>query len=248
MISIDLPFRLLEPSPAYLPEAAAASFTRTSYKELVLCGVDIRLETDGSVYELSISNPPHPDGLRSRGLAFAREVVPLATGSPQDGVVRPVTGHTRSGEFDMSLEQQILLPNGGNAVAISWRLLGKQVKPVRLSATPIFSSAEATSSEIFNFEGDSDGGRLTWLPFRRAARIIADTNGHCAESAVTIPTDGEENKTAPSVFVFDLGRRPSLLFLSAEGPANGVPDPILAAFLARLASPAAKEREFLTAA
>jgi hypothetical protein len=148
----------------------------------------------------------------------------------------------------MSLDQQILLANTGDAVAISWRLLGKKIAPVRLTATPIFSSAEPTSSEIFTFDAEHDGGRLTWLPFRRACKIIADTNGRCTEPSRTIKSDGEQSSTAPSAFVFNLGRRPSLLLLSAQLPTNGAPDPLIGAFLAGLVNPEHEERGFLAVA
>jgi hypothetical protein len=228
MIKIDALLKLLEPLPGYLSAGSPAPVGCSPYKELTLRGFDVRLETGGRTYELSTTNAPNGDGFRSRGLAFARTVVPLAPG--------------------MSLEQQIVLPNAGDAVGISWRLLGNKITQVRLTATPIFSSAEPISSEIFTFGAEQDGGRLTWLPFRRAGKIIADTNGHCTEPAVTIDSDGQENTTAPSAFVFDLGRRPALLLLSVELPTSGATDPLLGAFLADLANPGREERDFLVAA
>lgn len=112
MIQIGARFKLLEQSHAYLSFGAPASFARRGYKEITLQGFDVRLEIGGRTYELSTSNAPGNDGLRSRGLAFVRQVVPLARG--------------------MSLEQQILLPNAGEAVVISWRLrtAGKPVLTV----------------------------------------------------------------------------------------------------------------------
>jgi hypothetical protein len=235
MIQIGTLFKLLEQPPRYLP-GAAASFARPGYREITLRGFDVRLEIDGRIYELSSSNAPGNDGFRSRGLAFARQVVPLAPAMSLE--LAPA----------MSLEQQILLPNAGDAVAISWRLVGKKIAPVRLTATPIFSSAEPTSSEIFTFDAEHDGGRLTWLPFRRACKIIADANGRCTEPSLTIKSDGEPSSTAPSAFVFNLGRRPSLLLLSVELPTNGAPDPLMGSFLAALANPEREERAFLSAA
>jgi hypothetical protein len=227
MIQIGALFKLLEQPPRYLPIGAPASFARPGYREVTLRGFDVRLEIGSRIYELS-SNAPVNDGLRSRGLAFARQVVPLAPA--------------------MSLEQQILLHNAGDAVAISWRLLGKKIAPVRLTATPIFSSAAPTSSEIFTFDAEHRGGRLTWLPFRRACKIIADTNGRRTEPSLTIEPDGEQNSTAPSAFLFNLTRRPSLLLLSVELPTNGAFDPLMGAFLADLANPEHQERAYLSAA
>ena len=241
MMKINALFKLLEPAPAYLPADSPVSFAHPTYRELTLRGFDVRLDTGGKIYELSTSNAPDDDGFRSRGLAFARQVVPLAPDSPEDESVSP----RRS---DMSVEQQIVLPNAGDAVAISWRLLGERIAPVRLTAVPIFFSAEAISSEIFNFESEQDGGRLTWMPFRRASKIIADTNGRCIEPPVVIDTEGRQNSVAPSAFVFDLGRRPALLLLSAELPTSGATDPLLGAFLAGLADPGREERKLLVAA
>jgi hypothetical protein len=76
MIQIGALFKLLEQPPQYLPIGAPASFGRQSYRELILRGFDVRLEIGGRIYELSSSNAPGNDGLRSRGLAFARHVVP----------------------------------------------------------------------------------------------------------------------------------------------------------------------------
>ena len=110
MIKIGALFKLMEQLPAYLPLGAPASFACPSYKEVTLRGFDVRVEIGGRIYELSTRHTPSNDGLRLRGLAFARRVVPLAPG--------------------MSLEQQILLPNGGDAVATSWRLLGEKITPI----------------------------------------------------------------------------------------------------------------------
>jgi len=228
MIEVGALFKLLEQRPRYLPIGAPASFTHPGYREITLRGFDVRLEIHGRIYQVSSSNASGNDGLRSRGLAFSRQILPLAPA--------------------MSLDQQILLANAGDAVAISWRLLGKKIAPVRLAATPIFSSAEPISSEIFTFDPEHDGGRLTWLPFRRACKIIADTNGRCTEPSLTTKSDGEQNSTAPSAFVFDLGQYPSLLLLSVEQPTNGALDPLMGAFLADLAIPEHEQHGFLSAA
>ena len=215
MIKIDALLKLLEALPASLLAGPPAPAACRLYKELMLRGFDVRLEIGGRTYQLSTTEAPDGDGFRSRGLAFARRMVPLATG--------------------MWLEQQIVLPNAGDAVGISWRLLGNKITAVRLTATPIFSSANRISSEIFVFEAEHDGGRLTWLPFRRAGKIIADTNANCTEPALGIDSDGQENTAAPSTFVFDLGRAPALLLLSVELPTRGAMDPLIGEFLAHIA-------------
>jgi len=227
MIKIDARFKLLEPLPTYLLAGSPSPVARPPYRELTLRGFDVRLERGGRTHELSTTNDPNGDDFHSGGLAFARRVVPLAS--------------------DMSLEQQIVLPNAGDAVGISWRLLGNRITPVRLTATPIFSSAEPISSEIFVFEAEHDGGRLTWLPFRRAGKIIADANGQCTEPAVAIGS-WQENTAAPSTFVFDLGRRPALMLLSVELPTSGAADPLIGEFLANVANSQREDRNLGAAA
>jgi hypothetical protein len=228
MIKIQAPFRLVEPLPAYLSASSLASFIRPGRKQIILNGFDIRFETGGKTYKLSTDTGPDHRSLCSRGLGFARQVVALPSG--------------------ISLEQQILLPNAGDAVAVSWRLFGEKIAPVRLTATPIFSSVEPTSSEIFTYDLKHDSGRLTWLPFPRACKIIADTNGRCAEPPLTTESNGEQSITVPSAFVFNLGRWPSLLHLSVELPTNSSLDPLMGAFLADLAIPKREQHGFLSAA
>ena len=228
MIKIDAPLKLLEPPPTYLLAGSPASVVSPSHKELMLRGFDVRLELGGRTYELSTTDAPDGDGFGSRGLASARRVVPLAPG--------------------MLLEQQIVLPNAADAIGISWRLLGNKITSVRLTATPIFSSANPIASEIFVFEAEHDGGRLTWLPFHDTGKIIADTNGYCTEPAVTIDSDGQENTAAPSAFLFDLGRRPALLLLAVELRTSGAPDPLVGEFLAEVANPRCEDRDLLAAA
>jgi hypothetical protein len=215
VIEIGAQFKLLEPLSSYLWAGSFAPNACPTYKELTLRGFDVRLEKGGRTYELSTTDAPDGDGFRSRGFAFARRVVPLAPG--------------------MLLEQHIVLPNAGDTVGISWRLLGNKITAVRLTATPIFSSANRISSEIFVFEAEHNGGRLTWLPFRRAGKIIADTNANCTEPVRGIDSDGQENTAAPSTFAFDLGRAPALLLLSVELPTRGAMDPLIGEFLAHIA-------------
>jgi hypothetical protein len=228
VIKIGAQFRLMEPLPTYLFAGSRAPVVCPANKELTLRGFEVRLEKAGRIYELSITDAATDHGFRSRDLAFARRVVPLVP--------------------SMALEQIIVLPNAGDAVGISWRLVGEKITPVRLTATPIFSSADPISSEIFVFDADQDGGRLTWLPLRRAGRIIADTNGHCTEPSVTIDSDGWQNIAAPSSFVFELGRFPALLLLSAELPASGATDPLIGTFLAEVANFRGENRNLWAAA
>jgi hypothetical protein len=228
MIKIDALLKLREPLPTALLACPSPSIACRPYKALTLCAFHVRLEIGGTTHQLSTGDAHNGDGFRSRGFAFARRIVPLVPGT--------------------LLEQQILLPDTGDAVAISWRLIGHNIRPVRLTATPIFSSADRISSEIFIFDAEHDGGRLTWSPFSDVGKIIADTNGHCTEPTVAIDFNGQENTAAPSAFVFDLGRSTSLLLLSVEVPANGATDPLVGQFLADCATPRREHRYLPTAA
>src|SRR5262249_48593020 len=102
MIQVGALFKLLAQPPGYLPIDAPELFAGAGYKEVIVRGFDVWLEIAGRKYELSNNNPPVNDEL-----AFVRQVVPLAPA--------------------ISLDQQILLANAGDAVAISWRVLGKKV-------------------------------------------------------------------------------------------------------------------------
>lgn len=228
MIKIGAQFKLLEPVSSNLSAGSAAPNACPTYKDLTLRGFDVCLERAGRTYELSTTDAPDGDGFHSRGLAFARRVVPLAPG--------------------MLLEQHIVLPNVGDTVGISWRLLGNKITAVRLTATPIFSSASRISSEIFVFEAEHEGGRLMWLPFHDTGKIMADTNANCTEPALRIDSDGHQNTAAPSTFVFDLGRTPALLILSVELPTRGAMDPLIGEFLAHIAKSRSEDSNLEVAA
>jgi len=228
MIKIGARFKLLEPLSAHLWAGSRAPDACPTYKELTLRGFDVRLKRAGRTYELSTTDAPDGDGFHSRGLAFARRVVPLAPGT--------------------LLEQHIVLPNAGDTAGISWRLLGNKITTVRLTATPIFSSASRISSEIFVFEPEHEGGRLMWLPFRHAGKIIADTNANCTKPALGIDSEWQKNIAAPSAFVFDLGRNPALLLLSVELPRRGAMDPLIGEFLAHIAKSRSEDSNLKAAA
>ena len=78
----------------------------------------------------------------------------------------------------VAIEQQMMLPAGGDAIAISWRLRSRSASPVELTAIPVFAAAEPLQPAGFEFEPETAGGRLIWYPFGRSSSIIADTSGH----------------------------------------------------------------------
>ncbi len=181
MIKIESPFQLLERPPRYLRLGLApAPFAQPRTRTVTLSGLHVSLEHSGRIFDFSTGNAPSGEGFRSRGFGWGRTLVPLAQ--------------------EMALQQQMLLANGGNTVALSWQLVGDPFAAVRLIATPVFSADEPTSSEVFNFEPESDGGRLTWQPFHLATKIIADTNGRCSacETSLRLIRSSPPNLILPS--------------------------------------------------
>ena len=222
MIKIESPFQLLERAPHYLGLGLTpAPFAQLRTRKVTLSGLHVSIEHAGKILDLSTSSAPSDEGFRSRGFGWGRTLVPLARG--------------------MGLQQQMLLANGGNTVALSWQLVGDRFAAVRLAATPVFAAEEPTSSEVFNFESESNGGRLTWQPFHRATKIIADTNGRCAPPRPLAETDPEftaqPNIALPAAFEFSLGRRPAILILAVESEGKSPVDPLIGGFLAELADP-----------
>ncbi len=65
----------------------------------------------------------------------------------------PLTG-------EMSLEQQMLLPVAGDAIAISWRLIGAALLPARLQVSSLFLGDQPFSAAGFDVESETNGGRL----------------------------------------------------------------------------------------
>lgn len=220
MITIGSRFELTEPPPSYIRGRNPETTLIPGIRKLVLSGVEIAIRLHGRTYTLATNGTPGDGGFRNRGFSWSRNVVPL-----RDGVF---------------LEQQMLLANGGNTVALSWWLNRDVAIGVELLATPVFTSKEPTSSEPFRFDPESDGGRLTWQPYHSARRVIADTNGRCTLAALVPAHDHRtdaENASAPATFAFELGHRPAVLIFSVEPEENTVADPILGSFLAALGQP-----------
>ena len=224
MIKIASPFELHETSPRHfgmrlMPGSAPASQTAS----LALEGALVSLETAGKTFDLSTREAPAGDTFRSKGLSWGRQVVPLGRG--------------------VLLEQQLFRANGGNTVALSWRLLGAALAPVRLTVTPIFTASTAISTQPFAFEPETDGGRLVWQPFRRAAKIIADTNGRCTAPPALDRLGRQADVALPGAFEFSLGRSPSILVFSVDPQGTSASDPLIGGFLAQLAQP--REQDYL---
>ena len=210
MLKLDLPFHLTERLPGTFLRSSVVDFHQPRANKVVLEGLSITIETRRKVYAVSSDGPPQADHPgRCRGAIWPRACWPLADG--------------------MSIEQQMLLPAEGNALAISWRLIGHSLLPVRLRVSPVFSAYQPFSPAGFEGEPDSNGGRLAWRPHHRFSKIIADTNG-CFSGKV-IPA---QSSAVPASFEFNLGPHPAILILSTEPQSAVDTDPVIGAFLAHL--------------
>lgn len=179
---------------------------------LLLRGIEIALETDRKVFTLSSETSPLESADSLHVTAWPRWVFRLPDGT--------------------SIEQQMVLPRGGNAVAFSWRLLADSPARVTLAVTPVFSAEGLSPVNGFHRESDSAGGRLTWQPNDQSTGIVADTNG---QTRPATPDPTQPGIARPGSFEFTLGRRPAVLIFSLNHRADGCSDPLLGGFLARLA-------------
>jgi hypothetical protein len=135
-----------------------------------------------------------------------------------------------------SIEQQMMLSASGGGVAVCWRLIGQSDTPMTLQVSPIFTAAKGFAPTVFQSEGETNGDRLTWRPFRFSSKIIADTNGR-----LTRIMNPAFPRATPAAFEFDLGCRPAVLILRVELATEVPVNPLIRGFLAGLT----EEREHL---
>ncbi len=210
MFKLELPFHLIEFADQRLFRSGVRE-RRVKASEIILVGLSIRVETSGGNYEICSEECPASDTPSFRGTIWPRSLLPLPC--------------------EMSVEQQMLLPAGGDAVAISWRLVGRTLFPARLRVSPIFLAREPISAANFEIEPESNGGRRAWRPYDHSSKIIADTNGRCAGGTRSFIQSG----VTPATFEFDLSSRPAVLVLSAELQTPADANPLIGGFLAQLA-------------
>jgi hypothetical protein len=224
MFTIKLPFHLTECARQhYLRGSRVAEARRLTSKEVVLDGLCISIETLGRSYDVVSDAPPEADSVGLfRGTVWPRYLLAL-----QDGVF---------------IEQQMVLPAEGNAVAISWRLAGPALGPIRLTVNPIFSATEPICEREFQVEPETNGGRLGWRPYPHRSKIIADTNGRDAETELARDCSFYASRnsahsylTAPVCFEFELGRQPAVLVFRTELPPGAGVDLLICGFLAEVA-------------
>ena len=103
-MKLELPFHLAEFSNERLFRSGVGG-RRAKTSEITLVGLSIGIETAGKTYEICADECPDSDTPSFRGTMWPRSILPLSC--------------------EMSVEQQMLLPAGGDAVAMSWRLIGR---------------------------------------------------------------------------------------------------------------------------
>lgn len=216
MLKLRLPFSIAEEPNRTCPRDFGRG-VKVDEAKLWLEGLSISVEIAGRSYRVCSEHAPEPN----QPGAYQGTIWPLC--------VLPLPGGA-------TIEQQTMLPIGGNAVAASWRLLGGPDTPATIRVSPIFSASERFAATAFEGETKTAGGRLTWRPFRSSSKIIADTNGR-----PTKVTPSLAPSVVPVAFEFDLGQRPAVLILRAELATATSLNPLIGGFLAGLT----EEREQL---
>jgi len=223
MLDLELPFQLIVRGPGALPQGTLPELRRSTRAEVILEGLSISIKAGTKTYEVSSDRPPenHDSG------PFVRTTWTRWTWRLIDGI---------------SIEQQMMTPMGGDAVAISWRTNVPTFAPCRLSASPIFRAAQPFRGAGFESEPKTNGGRLAWQPLKHSSKVIADLNGRFCP--ITSPVG---SGIVPASFEFDLSPHPAVLIFSAECPRQIAADPLIGGFLAQLSverAPTAERNHF----
>ena len=204
MLKLELPFHLIESSRGAFFQSSENSSPKIH--ELILDALSISIETAKNRYQVVSDRRPEPDGAGPfRGMLWPRCLLPLGGGA--------------------AIEQQMLFPARGDAVAFSWRLIGHATFAVRLNATPNFDAPRPFATIGFEIEPETNGGRLAWRPYHRSSKIIADTNGRFVAAV---------SGANPGSFEFELSRHPAVLIFSSEPRVDSGLDPLIGGFLAQL--------------
>ena len=209
MLKLRLPFSIAEKlhTTAFLWKVSHGS--NVGETRLWLEGLSISVETAGRSYRVVSEHPPEPDRPGAyQGTIWPRCILRLPRGA--------------------AIEQQMMLPCGGNAIAVSWRLVDPSDTPAALRVSPISTVAKHLALTAFKVDAETNGGRLTWRPFQFSSKIIADTNGRLTNAT------SRTQSAMPASFEFDLGRRPGVLILCAEVATGTSLNPLIGGFLAGL--------------
>jgi predicted glycogen debranching enzyme len=196
-----------------------AATTPPTGRFVLVNGVEAWVETPGGVYPLTTHcyypDVFHPDGKR-RLDTFEAEPWPQWTYRLDDG--------TR-------VRQEVFVPQGAAAVAVSWRLLDRR-KDVRLMMRPLLSGRDyhhlQRENRDFQFEPQVRKGMIVWRPYAGVPGVVAFTNGvyshtqawyrnflYLEEQARGL--DCIEDLASPGIFSWDLSEDEALCLFVVEG-------------------------------
>jgi predicted glycogen debranching enzyme len=201
--------------------ALLLSATKPPTGRLVLVnGFDAWVETEKGRYALTSqrysSGATDPDGA-SRLESFGDEPWPRWSFRLEDGT---------------EVEQEVFVPHGMPAVALSWRIVGKP-KAATLTVRPFLSGRDYHSlhheNPNFRFEPEIEGDRVTWRPYDSLPSVSALANGgyfhepywyrnFLYEEERARGLDHLEDLASPGVFRFDLERGEAVLVFSTLAP------------------------------
>jgi predicted glycogen debranching enzyme len=130
------------------------------------------------------------------------------------------------------VEQELFVPHGAAAVALSWRLVEPAPGPAQLSVRPFLSGRDYHSLHHenggFRFEPEPRRDRLVWRPYPGIPAVAVRTSGSYAhephwyrdfryDEERARGLDFVEDLAAPGIFRFDLQEGEAVLLFAAEG-------------------------------
>jgi predicted glycogen debranching enzyme len=182
-------------------------------------GLDAWVDTEAGSFALSSQHygpdVVHPDGER-RLETFDAEPWPRWTYRLEDG--------TR-------VEQELFVPHGTPAVAISWRLLegtGRAALRVRPFLSGRDYHALHHKNPTFHFDAEVNGERVAWRPYSGVPGTVVFSNGTYQHQPVWYENflyeeerarglDYMEDLASPGTFRWDIGASEAVMILTAEG-------------------------------
>jgi predicted glycogen debranching enzyme len=196
-----------------------AATTPPTGRFVLVNGVEAWVETPSGPYPLTTHcywpDLFHPNGKR-RLDSFEAEPWPQWTYRLDDG--------TR-------VRQEVFVPHGVAAVAVSWRLLDRR-KDARLKMRPLLSGRDyhhlQRENGVFQFEPQVRKGMILWQPYPGVPGVVAFTNGlyshapnwyrnflYLEEQARGL--DCIEDLASPGIFSWDLSEDEALCLFVVEG-------------------------------
>ena len=182
-------------------------------------GLDFWVEIDGSLFHLASQ------------MYFPGVISPNGADSIESFSIDPWPKWTYRLPRGMVLEQELFVPKGSPAVALSWKLLEAKA-PVRLTLRPLLSVVDYHSlqheNKDFKFDAEVYEKAVYWKPYPNAPQLGALHNGHYRhqpdwyrqfmyEQEQARGLDFTEDLATPGLFQWDLSGTPALLILQAGG-------------------------------